>query len=755
MGFLSFLSRKSSGDRASGRLIKTQAYDSTTAAHPPVRGTYPVTGNGPNVLDKLQQAAKKRSTPQLGSIIPSGSDTFPDFAAPSPLIPRFRDSSIGRPTSAPYSPRLSIRSRSVGRASPVMILRPDNDSIQEELTPPVPPIPPKHRRRRSSLGSNRFIDILDAQGEFKPSNFRSRVEAAGAREFGEDVADRNMGINSSDLSSQAVQAFYRSSVGSFDHWAAPAPFIPKVGYTNSERSARSRQMKRDTASFTKTADISAWNSFSECHEVDVLRHVDLVQPEYPRGRRIERRAELCYNTSNEHSRENRRKSFHSFNARSAERSRPRPLSLHPSMSNFHDDESYPPPLPRSRPRTSGGRSETHGIGTLEVQSLVDEAFGEPAPFPSIPGRPRHTRNRSRSESYDYQPPSRRGDPMLALSRPSSSSSLDVSRPRAGSLGGSSILPQRLDDISEHIPVRTSSLGLNSQPCLTPTSSSSVYSSNAFTQPLSHHTPSTSIDASMGALSEKLGHDLTPNGPSAGNHTPGYYTNPEDDFDLDALVIPRKRQDGPRIEEPEQQPIGDTHYISGFTDDSDVDSFVGNEGRPGGEEALLFNEGIYEASGGLPGLFDSMQSQQAPAARSKSTSARPMSISGPRLGQNKRHNISRPHSIQARPRSRSHKSFESRHELGGDLDAFIELQHEFLRTAGPLLAASFGADDRSHGRRSMYEFDEDDELDIRTTTRVKKGPKRADTVTSLRGRRPKTAAHRRRENDSGHAADTED
>ncbi|KAH7134612.1 hypothetical protein B0J13DRAFT_85503 [Dactylonectria estremocensis] len=759
MGFLSFLSRKS-GDRAPGRLIKTQAYDSTTAAHPPVRGTYPVTGNGPYVLDKLQQAARKRSTPQIASIDPSDSDTFADLAAPSPMIPRFRDSSIGRPTSAPYSSRLSIRSKSVGRnsrvASPAMVLRPDNDLIQQQLTPPVPPIPPKHRRRRSSLGStNRFIDILDAQGEFRPSNFRSRVDASGAREFGEDVADRNMGINSSDLSSQAVQAFYRSSVGSSDHWAAPAPCIPKAGYTNSERSTRSRQRKRDTASFTKGADISAWNSFSECHEVDVVRHVDVVRPEYPRGRRIERRAELCCNTSNDsHSIEDRRRSFHSFNARSAERSRPRPLSLHPSMSNFHDDESYPPPLPRSRPRTSGGRSEMHGIGNLEVQSQMDEAFDEPAPFPSIPGRPRHGRNRSRSESYDWQAQSRRGEPTLALSRPSSSSSLDVSRPRAGSLGGSSILPQRLDDISEHIPVRTSSLGLGSQPCFTPTSSSSVYSSNAFTQPLSHHTPSTSIDASMGALSEKLGYDLSPSGPSAGDHTPGYYTNPDDDFNLDALVISRdKRQDGPGIEEPEQR-IGDSNYLSGFTDDSDVDSFVGVRSPPGGEEELLFNEGIYSASGGLPGLFDSLQSHQAPAALSKSTSARPMSVSSPRVAQNKR-NISRPHSIQARPRPRSHKSFESRHELNGDLDAFLELQHEFLRTAGPLLAASFGADDRSHGRRSMYEFDEDDELDIRTTTRVKKGPKRADTVTSLRGRRPKTAHRRRMENDSGHAADAED
>ncbi|EHK46074.1 uncharacterized protein TrAtP1_013177 [Trichoderma atroviride] len=64
--------------------------------------------------------------------------------------------------------------------------RPKSRHNVEQLTPvslnfPLP-------RRRSSA----FVDILDAQGDIKPSNFKSRIQASGTRDYGEDVADRNM-----------------------------------------------------------------------------------------------------------------------------------------------------------------------------------------------------------------------------------------------------------------------------------------------------------------------------------------------------------------------------------------------------------------------------------------------------------------------------------------------------------------------------------------------------------------------------------
>lgn len=58
-----------------------------------------------------------------------------------------------------------------------------------------------------------YVDILDAQGAFRPSDFRTRVKAAGVRDYGEDVADRNLGVNGVDLSSPAVMAFYALTGG--------------------------------------------------------------------------------------------------------------------------------------------------------------------------------------------------------------------------------------------------------------------------------------------------------------------------------------------------------------------------------------------------------------------------------------------------------------------------------------------------------------------------------------------------------------
>ena len=66
-------------------------------------------------------------------------------------------------------------------------------------TPPSPLIsqdPPTH------------VDLLDAQGQFRPSDFHARLKASGTRDYGEDVAERNLGQNGVQLSSPAVKAFY-------------------------------------------------------------------------------------------------------------------------------------------------------------------------------------------------------------------------------------------------------------------------------------------------------------------------------------------------------------------------------------------------------------------------------------------------------------------------------------------------------------------------------------------------------------------
>lgn len=411
MGFFSFLTRNRSSDKNQNQnQIKGQSYKSTVASIPPIQGrllprrikdathtipyagTYPVAGNGPNVLDQLQQAARKRSQAQL-SVIDHDIDLDP--AAPPPMVPRFRSFSPGRPTTAPnqaHANSLSSRPRSVARS-----IRSTNSawSVPEktraavvrtvERPPPVPSIP-SHHRRESSIDSfqdgNRFVDVLDAQGEIRPSNFRSRVAATGAREYGEDVAERNIGENGLNLNSPAVKAFYRLSgsgrltlqtsdsgglsVHDFngfdddDDDCAPPPGIPHLDLGTIRESSR------------PTSSSTAWRSFSGSIGGEMLRSSKSQ-------RRLDKRPE-----TSAASLKNRRRSFNAFASTPEPRtSKPRPLSLHPSLSNFNYSAPLsPPPMPKSRPKTSEGRSRQRSIGMVEIESLVDEAFDTPAPCPS-------------------------------------------------------------------------------------------------------------------------------------------------------------------------------------------------------------------------------------------------------------------------------------------------------------------------------------------------------------------------------------
>lgn len=49
---------------------------------------------------------------------------------------------------------------------------------------------------------------MDAHGQIGPSDFRARLQASGSRDYGEDVAERNIGQNGLLLGSPAVQKFY-------------------------------------------------------------------------------------------------------------------------------------------------------------------------------------------------------------------------------------------------------------------------------------------------------------------------------------------------------------------------------------------------------------------------------------------------------------------------------------------------------------------------------------------------------------------
>lgn len=119
--------------------------------------------------------------------------------------------------------------------------RPNSRNDVEQLTPmslnfPLP-------RRRASA----FVDILDAQGEIKPSNFRSRIQASGTRDYGEDVADRNM---VETLPSPRTRAVYSSLSGS------TLPYRPhgSVSTASSSKHVFRRQVELE---YTRANSISA------------------------------------------------------------------------------------------------------------------------------------------------------------------------------------------------------------------------------------------------------------------------------------------------------------------------------------------------------------------------------------------------------------------------------------------------------------------------------------------------------------------
>ncbi|KAI0387727.1 hypothetical protein F5Y04DRAFT_240839 [Hypomontagnella monticulosa] len=223
MGWLNFLSRKSSTIYNQSDDLKAQAYDETVAANPPIRGTFPVAGNGPSILEKFQ-----KSHPHLRDI------QFND-SAPPPVVPRILD----RPSTAPNhrSPEGSARPKSQSGGSvrplreppkkrhgpyrlPSKIPGERGDDIQNSKSIYDVPSLKLIRDRNSSVFSGdssstrRFVDLLDAQSFIKPSDFYGRVKATGTRDYDEDVADRNIVENGSNSGSMHGGEFHADDFGS-------------------------------------------------------------------------------------------------------------------------------------------------------------------------------------------------------------------------------------------------------------------------------------------------------------------------------------------------------------------------------------------------------------------------------------------------------------------------------------------------------------------------------------------------------------
>ncbi|KAI0813613.1 hypothetical protein GGR55DRAFT_635080 [Xylaria sp. FL0064] len=215
MGLLNFLAKKSYSDLAGHDSLKTSAYDTTVASSPPIRGTYPVLGNGTKILEEFQ-----RSHPNLANISRNNSP------APSPLVPRLRGPGVERPRTAPSSqladatasvslrsepaPTLSVPSKKKYgpyKLPPRLMTNVRDPSLLSKPTPSPSLVSMYSESVRSSENGKPkgYVDLLDAQSMIRPSDFYSRVQATGARNYGEDVADRNREEKSSNLNTERAQ----------------------------------------------------------------------------------------------------------------------------------------------------------------------------------------------------------------------------------------------------------------------------------------------------------------------------------------------------------------------------------------------------------------------------------------------------------------------------------------------------------------------------------------------------------------------
>ncbi|RYP64597.1 hypothetical protein DL771_008710 [Monosporascus sp. 5C6A] len=305
MGFLSFLLRKSpsTNDARDLGALKSQAYEGTAAANPPILGTVPVAGNGVNVVEGFQRTHSSINQP------------LPKRSVHRLLVPRLRTRE--RPRTAPSEqpvggPSLSgtdsqagagLRELLAKRQEPPSKLAPEVRATSatdhyHTLSPRIPAFARDSTPSLFSSGSAHskgFVDLLDAQSAIRPSDFYGRVRAAGAKDYGEDVAIRNIGQNGVDINSHEAREFYINTFGT----------IPTSVYDNSEDDRPRRPSKRHSIGAGSRTRPFTSSNHDVHHKTDYLRVLRQLTPDDHFLKRSVTSAA------------NRRKSLHSYIAASS------------------------------------------------------------------------------------------------------------------------------------------------------------------------------------------------------------------------------------------------------------------------------------------------------------------------------------------------------------------------------------------------------------------------------------------------------
>lgn len=207
--------------------LESHRYELFQAGKAPVRGELPVRGNGPSILDLYRQGKNDHDRSDRQERFRA---VLNDEPAPPPAAPMTKQSGISRTNSTrTLGRRLSIKSTiripkkikglSKGKSSPDLKSEAPKMSVPKAPTPiltshfdynkfddkPLPKLPsppdPKNHRRKST-----HIDLFDAVPIMK----ESQKDEAGRRNYGEDVADRNISMYGPESTRTSIDSRYHN-----------------------------------------------------------------------------------------------------------------------------------------------------------------------------------------------------------------------------------------------------------------------------------------------------------------------------------------------------------------------------------------------------------------------------------------------------------------------------------------------------------------------------------------------------------------
>ncbi|KAH8202550.1 hypothetical protein TruAng_003261 [Truncatella angustata] len=282
MGLLGFFSRKHQPAPVDGGLdtLKAQPYKATVASQPPTRGNAPVAGNGPNIIETLQKTHPKFKN--------AANISFGAHSSAS-TVSLGRVEKIDRPRTAPSEDRQTWANRRRSgswKAHPIPALpsmpfaktrppyrlpdkKPQPITRQSKPRPPFrlpdapsaldKPLPLFARERSTSIHSGRsgsataYVDLLDAQAGINPTDFRQRIQATGARDYGEDVADRNIGENGLNLRSVDARVFYAAASAN----SRPSSYVPTAPEEPNNESDRKSKKRHSLGSSLRSKSLTS------------------------------------------------------------------------------------------------------------------------------------------------------------------------------------------------------------------------------------------------------------------------------------------------------------------------------------------------------------------------------------------------------------------------------------------------------------------------------------------------------------------